>query len=86
MIDEAKIFDKRNESNAQIMMSVDNSDLIVDINSLKDEKEISMISNGLLSFQEEDSNIEFKTSKKRLKDNKITPDEMLRRMNDKIEE
>lgn len=51
------MFDKRNESNAQIIMSVDNSDLIVDINSLKDEKEISMVSNGLLSFQDEESNI-----------------------------
>jgi hypothetical protein len=38
LIDEAQAFDKRNESNAQIILSVDNSDLVVDINSLKDEK------------------------------------------------
>jgi len=63
-------------------MSIDNSDMIVDINSLKDEKEISEGERRNLFFEDDDS----AKSTKRLKGKKVTPDDMLKRMNGGIVE
>jgi hypothetical protein len=82
LMDEANAFDKRNESNAQIMMSVDNSDMVVDINSLKDEKEVSDVEGTGLFYQDGSDT----PSKRIFKTNKVTPDEMLRRMDGRIDE
>jgi hypothetical protein len=36
LIDDAQVFDKRNSSNSQLIFEIESSDLIVDINSIKD--------------------------------------------------
>ena len=68
-MNEANAFDKRNQSIAEIMMSVDDSDMIVDINSLKDEKEIPEVSQN--SIYNENS---ITTSKRKIQSKKVTPD------------
>ena len=65
-------------------MSIDNSDMIVDIHSLKDSKEIPDIESNDLIF-EDTENEGLKTKKKRI-NKKVTPNEMLERMKETIEE
>lgn len=65
LMDEAHVFDKRNESDSQIVLSLDNSDMVVDVNSLQDEKDFT----------------NSRTQSRRLrKSRKVTPAEMLQQM------
>lgn len=75
-MDEANAFDKRNSSNAEIVLSANDSDMIVDLNSVKDEKEIPEPAEESLLFQESADIVE----KRVLRTKKITPEEMLEQM------